>query len=199
MSRSAVNQRASAAALPQWVRPQLTELVDAAPDGDAWLHEIKFDGCRMHARLDHGAVKLPTRTGLDWTHKYSAIAEAVSSLGAHQAYLDGELCGVGPDGITSFSMIQLASDAGNAAGLVFFLFDLLYVDGEDLMAQPLIDRKARLAALLSNAKSPLQYCDHQIGRGREFHKQACATSLEGIVSKRADAPYTPGNRSLWRK
>jgi bifunctional non-homologous end joining protein LigD len=199
MPRSAVNKRASAAALPQWIRPQLTELVDAAPEGDAWLHEIKFDGYRMHARLDRGSVRLLTRTGLDWTQKYPAIAEAVSLLDARQAYLDGELCGVGPDGITSFSMIQLASDAGNAAGLVFFLFDLLYVDGEDLTARPLIDRKTRLAALLSNVPSPLQYCDHQIGRGREFHQQACAMSLEGIVSKRADAPYTPGNRGLWRK
>jgi ATP-dependent DNA ligase len=103
-------------------------LVDAAPDGPAWLHEIKFDGYRMHARLDHGAVRLLTRTGLDWTYKYPAIAAAVSSLGAKQAYLDGELCGVRPDGITSFSMIQAASDSGNAASLVFFLFDLLYLD-----------------------------------------------------------------------
>jgi len=153
----------------------------------------------MHARLDRSAVKLLTRTGLDWTHKYPAIAQALSALDVRQAYLDGELCGVGPDGITSFSMIQLASDSGNAAALVFFLFDLLYVDGEDLLAGPLTDRKTRLAALLSNATSPLQYCDHQIGRGREFHKQACAMSLEGIVSKRVDAPYTPGNRGLWLK
>jgi bifunctional non-homologous end joining protein LigD len=153
----------------------------------------------MHARLDRGSARLLTRTGLDWTHKYPAIAEAVSSLGARQAYLDGELCGVGPDGITSFGMIQLASDAGNAAGLAFFLFDLLYLDGEDLMPRPLIERKERLAALLSNVTSPLQYCDHQIGRGPEFPKQACAMSLEGIVSKRADAPYTPGNRGLWLK
>src|SRR5262249_20384214 len=191
MSRSVARPRI-AAPLPQWIRPQLTQLVDAAPDGDQWLHEIKFDGYRMHARLDRGAVKLLTRTGLDWTHKYPAIAAAMSSLGARQAYLDGELCGVGPDGITSFSMIQLASDSGNAAALVFFLFDLLYLDGDDLIARPLIDRKTRLAGLLSNVPSSLHYCDHQIGRGREFHKQACAMSLEGIVSKRADAPYTPG-------
>jgi bifunctional non-homologous end joining protein LigD len=144
-------------------------------------------------------VRLLTRTGLDWTHKYPAIAEAVSSLGARQAYLDGELYGVGPDGITSFSMIQLASDAGKTAGLVFFLFDLLQLDGDDLMPRPLIDRKARLAALLSSATSPLQYCDHQIGRGPEFHKQACAMALEGIVSRRADAPNTPGYRGLWLK
>jgi bifunctional non-homologous end joining protein LigD len=103
--------------LPQWIRPQLTQLVDAAPDGPEWLHEIKFDGYRMHARLDRGAVRLLTRTGLDWTHKYPAIADAVASINAGQAYLDGELCGVRPDGVTSFSMIQLASDSGNAAEL----------------------------------------------------------------------------------
>jgi ATP-dependent DNA ligase len=114
MARPVARPRADAAALPEWSRPQLTELVDAAPDGPHWLHEIKFDGYRMHARLDRGAVRLLTRTGLDWTHKYPAIASAVTSLGAKQAYLDGELCGVGPDGITSFSMVQLASDAGGA-------------------------------------------------------------------------------------
>jgi bifunctional non-homologous end joining protein LigD len=96
-------------------------------------------------------------------------------------------------------MIQLASDSANAAALVFFLFDLLYLDGEDLHAQPLIERKARLATLLSNVSSPLQYSDHQIGHGRAFHEKACAMSLEGIVSKRVDAAYAPGNRGLWRK
>jgi bifunctional non-homologous end joining protein LigD len=121
--------------LPQWIRPQLTELVDEAPDGPDWLHEIKFDGYRMHARLDRGAVQLLTHTGLDWTHKDPAIAAAVASLGATQAYLDGELSGVRADGVTSFSMIQAASDSGNAAALVFFLFDLLYLDGEDLCAR----------------------------------------------------------------
>ena len=119
---------AAKAALPDWIRPQLTQLVKEAPDGDQWLHEIKYDGFRMHARLDRGEVRLLTRNGLDWTHKYPQIARAVSSLDARQAYLDGELCGVRADGITSFSMVQLASDAGNSAGLVFFLFDLLYLD-----------------------------------------------------------------------
>src|SRR5215831_20272169 len=102
MTRGTAN-RLTAPPLPKWIRPQLAQLVDQAPDGPGWLHEIKFDGYRMHARLDHGAVRLLTRTGLNWTHKYPAIAEAVASIGAEQAYLDGELCGVGPDGITSFS------------------------------------------------------------------------------------------------
>jgi DNA ligase D-like protein (predicted ligase) len=187
------------AGVPEWIPPQLTELVDAAPEGDQWLHEIKFDGYRMQARLDCGAVRLLTRTGLDWTHKYPAIAAAVATIGARQAYLDGELCGVRADGVTSFSMIQAASDSGNAAALGFFLFDLLHLDGEDLCPLPLIERKARLATLLADARSPLQYCDHQVGYGRAFHEKACAMALEGIVSKRADAPYTPGNRGLWVK
>ena len=143
MARSVAGQRTTPTALPRWIRPQLTQLVDAAPEGSGWLHKIKFDGYRMLARLDRGVVRLLTRTGLDWTHKYPAIAAAVSSIGARQAYLDGELCGVGPDGVTSFSMIQLASDSGNAAALVFFLFDLLHLDGEDLRPRPLTERKER--------------------------------------------------------
>ena len=190
---------AAKAALPDWIRPQLTQLVQEPPDGNQWLHEIKYDGFRMHARLDHGEVRLLTRNGLDWTHKYPQIARAVASLPARQAYLDGELCGVRADGITSFSMIQMASDAGNAAGLAFFLFDLLYFNGEDLTARPLIGRKERLAGLLPQAVSPLHYSDHQIELGPAFYEKACALGVEGIVSKRADAPYTPGNRGLWLK
>jgi ATP-dependent DNA ligase len=153
----------------------------------------------MHARLDRGSVKLLTRTGLDWTHKYPAIAKAVAALDARQAYLDGELCGVGPDGTTSFNIVQLASDSGNAAALVFFLFDLLYLDGEDLRPRPLIARKERLGTLVSSAAPSLPYSDHVIGQGPAFYDKAWAMHVEGIVSKRIDAPYTPGNRGLWRK
>jgi ATP-dependent DNA ligase len=144
--------------LQRWIKPQLTKLLDAPPDGSDWLHEIKFDGYRLHARLDDGRVQLLTRTGLDWTHKYPAIAAAVSSLRAKQAYLDGELCGVRPDGTTSFSAIQNASDAGKSDALVFFLFDLLYLDGETVGSAPLIDRKARLQQLLANNTRPLSRC-----------------------------------------
>src|SRR4051794_26838035 len=190
-------RRSEATALPGWIKPQLTRLVAEAPDGPDWLHEIKFDGYRMHARLDRGAVRLLTRTGLDWTHKYPGIAEAVSLLPARQAYLDGELCGVRPDGTTSFSLIQNASDTGNGDALVFCLFDLLHLDGETISRQPLKERKERLRALLSEAASPLQFSDHQLGQGRAFYEQACGLKLEGIVSKQADAPYAPGNRGLW--
>jgi ATP-dependent DNA ligase len=91
MAQRAGRRPADPAGLPQWIRPPLTQLVDAAPEGPDWLHEIKFDGYRMHMRLDRGAVRLLTRTGLDWTHKYPAVAAAVASLPASQAYLDGEL------------------------------------------------------------------------------------------------------------
>ena len=198
MARSAT-RTPTTAPLPDWVAPQLTQLVDAAPDGDQWLHEINYDGYRMHARLDRGEVKLLTRTGLDWTHKYPAIAEPVAAIDARAAYLDEELCGVGPDGITAFNIVQLASDSGNAAALVFFLFDLLYIDREDLRPRPVIERKERLGTLLANTAPSLHYSDHVLGQGPAFYDKACAMRVEGIVSKRIDAPYTPGNRGLWRK
>jgi DNA ligase D-like protein (predicted ligase) len=191
--------RGSSPGLPKPIKPQLCKLVDAPPQAPEWLHEIKYDGYRMHARLDRGKVSLLTHTGLDWTHKYPSIAAALTVLPATQAYLDGELSGVLSDGKTSFSMIQAASDSGNAAALVFFVFDLLYLDGEVIGAAPLRERKERLRHLLSNVGAPLQYSDHQIGRGPEFYARACELSLEGIISKRADAPYSPGDRGLWVK
>src|SRR5208282_543651 len=155
MARSLTGRlRAEATALPGWVKPQLTKLVDEPPEGPAWLHEIKFDGYRMHARLDRSAVRLLTRTGLDWTHKYPPIAAAIASLPARQAYLDGELCGIRHDGTTSFSLIQNASDTGNGDTLVFFLFDLLHLDSGALSGQPVKERKERLRALLSEARPP---------------------------------------------
>jgi ATP-dependent DNA ligase len=109
--------------LPRWVKPQLCALVGEPPEGSEWLHEIKYDGYRTYARLDGSKTQLLTRTGLDWTHKYAPIADALSLLPVQQAYLDGALCGVRPDGKTSFSLIQAASDSGKSDVLVFFLFD----------------------------------------------------------------------------
>src|SRR5215472_11973262 len=197
--RSLAGRRAEETALPNWIKPQLTKLVDQPPDGPEWLHELKYDGYRMHARLDRGAVRLLTRTGLDWTHKYPAIAAALASLPARQAYLDGELCGVRPDGSASFSLIQNASDTGNSEALVFFLFDLLHLDGEAIAPMPVAERKERLRALISGAGSPLHFSDHEIGRGQAFYDRACVLKVEGIVSKRVDAPYAPDNRGLWLK
>jgi bifunctional non-homologous end joining protein LigD len=183
--------------LPTWVNPQLAKLVKQAPNGSGWLHEIKLDGYRMHARIDAGRVQILTRRGNDWTDKYPAIAEALAKLPATTAYLDGELCGVLPDGKTAFNLIQNASDTGEGS-LIFFLFDLLFLDGENLMALPLVDPKARLEALLTNAPESLRYNDHQIDHGPAFHRLACQHGLEGIVSKRVDGRYEPDRRT-WLK
>src|SRR5437588_12815729 len=128
-ARSAARREPSAVANhpPAWIKPQLAALVKQAPDGSDWLHELKLDGYRMHTRLDAGRVQILTRRGNDWTEKYPTIAEAVATLPAQSAYLDGELCGVSPDGRTAFNLIQNASDTGEGA-LVFFLFDLLFLD-----------------------------------------------------------------------
>ena len=185
--------------LPIWIKPQLCQLVKEAPNGDEWAHELKFDGYRMHGRLDRGDVGLLTRTGLDWTAKYPAIAAALRSFHVQEAYLDGELCGVRPDGLTSFALIQNAAERQGGADLVYFVFDLLYLDGQNLTHLPLAARKARLAALLDRGTDAIRYSDHQVGQGPAFHRHACALGLEGIVSKRLDAPYSPGQRGFWLK
>jgi bifunctional non-homologous end joining protein LigD len=183
--------------LPTWIKPQLAALVKTAPTGLDWLHEIKLDGYRMHARIDEGSVKIVTRRGNDWTAKYPTIAKALAALPADTAYLDGELCGVLPDGRTAFNLIQNALEHGDAS-LIFFAFDLLYLDGENLTELPLVDRKARLEKLLAGTPDPIRYSDHQIDHGPAFHKLACEHGLEGIVSKRVNGRYEPDRRS-WLK
>jgi ATP-dependent DNA ligase len=116
--RRALTQKA-ASPLPRWIAPQLSKLVDEAPSGDHWAHEIKYDGYRLHARIDRGRVALLSRTGLDWTEKYPGTAEALHSLAVDRAYLDGELAGVRPDGTTSFALIQNASDTGRRRAVAF--------------------------------------------------------------------------------
>ena len=182
---------------PPRIKPQLAKLVEEAPDGPDWLHEMKLDGYRMHARLDASRVQILTRRGNDWTDKYPATAKSIAGLPAQNAYLDGELCGVLPDGRTAFNLIQNATDSGEGS-LVFFLFDLLFLDGENLMALPLVERKARLAPLLKAAPGSLQYNDHQIGNGPAFYRLACEHSVEGIVSKRTNGRYEPDRRT-WLK
>src|SRR5438067_968833 len=165
MGRSARRQREEHPdPLPEWIRPQLTELVKEAPAGPEWLHVIKFDGYRMHARLHRGSVRLLTRTGLDWTHKYPAIAAAVAALPADRAYLDGELCGVRPDGTNSFSLMQAASDSRTPDALALLLFHPLHLDREDLLSPPLRAPKPQQQNLLPGLRPPSLYRPHQIGR-----------------------------------
>ena len=185
--------------MPDWIAPQLSKLVEFTPDGSEWAHEFKFDGYRMHARVAGQSIRLLTRTGLDWTEKFPNTVEALRSLPVRSAYIDGELCSMTAEGLTSFSYTQAAESEGE--GLIYIGFDLLHVDGEDLRSSPYWKRKERLEGVLQEqpAMEALRYSTHEIGRGPDFYRRACELKLEGVVSKRIDAPYTPGNRGLWVK
>jgi DNA ligase D-like protein (predicted ligase) len=184
--------------LPQFVLPQLSQPVEKPPSGPQWLHEIKLDGYRMAARIDNGRVQLLTRTGLDWTAKYPSAVAALANLNVKTAYLDGELCGVDDAGLPSFAQTQAATDGESGARLVYYAFDLLHLDGRDVSALPLIERKKLLEPLMVG-KLGLQFNGHETGDGGLILEHAGKLGFEGVVSKTIDAPYAPGNRGLWRK
>jgi ATP-dependent DNA ligase len=150
---------------PTWFKPQLTRLVDEAPTGTAWLHEIKYDGYRMHARSDGDKIQLLTRTGLDWSHRYKRTIEALRSLKVKSAYLDGELCALNADGVPVFSRLHAAMDEGRTDQLVFFLFDLLYLNGKSTAQLPLLNRKELLKRLFKKEIQGLRYNEHVTGDG----------------------------------
>ena len=152
----------------------------------------------MAARLDHGRVQLLTRTGLDWSDKYPGVASALAKVAAETAYLDGELCGLGADGLPSFSQTQAASDGLRGVSLVYYAFDILHLDGHDTSGLPLVERKAVLRPLVTEIPG-LQFSDHEAGDGELIRRHACQLGFEGVVSKTADARYAAGNRGLWRK
>jgi DNA ligase D-like protein (predicted ligase) len=197
--RPAPSARLSGAPLPAFVAPQLALAVKHPPRGEQWVHELKLDGYRIHARIEGKEVRLLTRTGLDWTERYGMTKEALRGLAAKRAYLDGELCAVGSEGLTSFAAMQAATDSRRAAGLVYFAFDLIHLDGRDLRAETLVERKSRLAALIEGADPAIRYNEHLKGDGEHIFREACKLNVEGIVSKRADAAYVPGNRGIWMK
>ena len=191
--------RAHHAALPSFVEPASATLVAKAPDSARFIHEIKFDGYRIQARLDHGKVKLMTRKGLNWTDKFPTVAEAVARLPADTALMDGELVSEDKDGISRFSLLQQDLKAGRHDRMVYYVFDLLHCDGMDLKPLPLAERKAALARLLSRARGALRLSESLTERGPALLKQACKMGLEGIVSKLADAPYRSGRGHEWLK
>jgi bifunctional non-homologous end joining protein LigD len=188
-----------AAPPPKWIKPQLTRLAEEAPAGKGWLHEIKYDGYRMHARIDGDKIQLLTRTGLDWSHRYKRTIESIRSLKVKSAYLDGELCALNRDSVPVFSRLQAAMDEGRTEQLVFFAFDLLFLNGQSTASLPLIERKERLQRLFGKEFAGLRYSEHVVGDGPLFRAQACKLGLEGAISKRADRPYAPGDRGIWLK
>jgi len=190
------------AALPRWAAPQLATLVSSPPEGEGWIHEIKYDGYRFLCRVDRGAARLLTRSGLDWTRRFEGIASAASQLTLTRGLLDGELVVIRPDGVTSFQELQNALRGGHERDLVFFAFDLLHLDGFDLTQVPLLERKGALERVLRSAPASepgVRYSDHVLGQGSKFYREACRRGLEGIVSKRAESPYTSGRTGSWLK
>jgi DNA ligase D-like protein (predicted ligase) len=184
--------------LPLFVPPQLFQPVEKPPSGQQWVHEIKLDGYRMAARIDHGRVQLLTRTGLDWTAKYPGAAAPLANLSVKTAYIDGELCGVDDAGLPSFAHTQAASDGERGVHLVYYAFDLLHIGGWDISGLSLVRRKELLEPLVAN-KPGLQFNGHDAGDGELILKHAGKLGFEGVVSKTIDAPYAPGNRGLWCK
>jgi len=197
--KNAPARRARQAALADFYPPELATLVDRVPSGDEWLHEIKFDGYRILARIDRGRVKLLTREAHDWTARFKSSAAALAKLPARQAFLDGEIAALRDDGSSDFQLLQNSMRAGAPAKIVYFIFDLLYLDGEDLRAAPLRERKQALQTLLENAPENLRFSEHWIGRGAELFEKAGAAGLEGIISKRIDRPYRAGRGRDWLK
>ncbi len=186
---------------PALLRPQLATLVERAPTGPEWWHEIKYDGYRVLCRVEDKQARLWSRNGKDLTTKMRALAREVERLpGIENAWLDGEVVALQADGRTSFSALQAALSEGRDRDLVYYLFDLPYFNHADLTPEPLRVRKARLATLLrARTSGPLRFSDHVQGDGPVFHKQACEFGLEGVVSKRADSPYRGTRGSDWVK
>ncbi|MGQ4274711.1 DNA ligase D [Terrihabitans sp. B22-R8] len=197
-------ETAKMATLPDFVPPALATLVANARNGANWVHEIKFDGYRLQARLDQGRVTLLTRSGLDWTHRFPGIAEAIAALPAQTALLDGEAVVEDEAGVSSFSALQ--QDLGGRGGklvsgkAMYYAFDLMHLDGRDLTPLPLSERKEALSALIAGDPHPrLRYSDHISSDGDAMARHACRLGLEGIICKRADAPYRSGRSDIWLK
>jgi bifunctional non-homologous end joining protein LigD len=186
----------------EFISPQLALLVDAVPAGDEWLHEQKFDGYRIEAVRSRAGVRLYTRRGNDWTDTFPTIAEAVAEVSAKPFVLDGEVAVLRADGVTDFQGLQQALKT-RSPNLVYFVFDLLEEGDKDLRGEPLLARKARLEKLLekllAKASPVLRFSEHVVGHGEQLFAEACKRGLEGIICKRANAPYTSGRGKSWVK
>ena len=188
------------AAMPDFVAPQLCASVERPPNSDGWCHEIKFDGYRTQLRVEDGVALLNTRKGLDWTEKFSAIAREAKAL--PDVLIDGEIAALDRHGVPHFSALQAAISDGKTDALIYFAFDLLFAGGEDLRGLPFGERKARLRKLLDARKGSrrlIQYVEHFEEGGDAILKAANNLSLEGIISKKLDAPYRSGRSESWTK
>ncbi len=198
--RSAKSKKRTASEMPQFIAPQLCKPVSRPPVGREWVHEIKLDGYRMQLRVEDGQAAMRTRKGLDWTSRFSAVAQAAKGL--TDCIIDGEVVALDHNGAPDFAALQAALSEGDSKSLTYFVFDLLYADGEDLRPLPLTDRKERLQRLLtgnSRAAKQIKYVEHLAEPGDAVLQSACRMNLEGIISKSASAPYQSGRMDTWQK
>lgn len=189
--------------IPGEIAPQLATLVKEPPPGEGWIHEPKLDGYRILARIERGRATLWSRNGNDWTSRMPSLARELEALGLDGAVLDGEVCALDAGGRSDFQLLQNTLGTGRESELVDYVFDVLFLGGEDIRALPLIERKARLRAALGPAarkpKARVRYTEHVVGRGEEFFAEACKLGLEGMIAKRADRPYRAGRSPEWVK
>ena len=179
------------------IAPQLATLATEVPAGSAWVHEVKFDGYRVLTYIDHGKVRMMTRGGLDWTDKFGDLCRILAKLKVDSAVLDGELVAMDKNKVSSFNQLKHDLSEGGA-NLSYYVFDLLYLNGKDLRQEPLLARKKPLEALLGQRLPRVFYSAH-FAEAPQFLDKACAMGLEGVISKRADAPYHAGRSKTWLK
>ena len=187
------------AKLPAQLKPELATLVDSAPEGQ-WSYEIKFDGYRIMARIDHDQVQLFTRNGHDWTHKLPQQAEALAALGLESAWLDGEMVVANEHGVPDFQALQNAFEAGRSGNILYYLFDLPYLNGVDLREVPVEERRAALATILGAQKNPLlRYSEAFDETPDALLNSACQMQMEGLIGKRLGSPYVSRRSGDWIK
>jgi len=180
-----------------FIKPQLATLAAHPPGGGDWIHEVKFDGYRVQCQVRDGDATCYSRSGLDWTHRFTEIAADCAGLG--DCVLDGEVVALNAKGETDFSALQAALSDEKTDRLVYYVFDLLAADGKDFRDMPLLDRKARLETLLAQAPDRIRYVSHFEAAGEAVLKSACRMAFEGVVSKRVDSTYRPGRNLDWIK
>ncbi len=187
--------------LPVFLEPSLASLCEKPPTGPKWIHEIKYDGYRMQARIDGRTIRLLTRKKLDWTDRFRSIADALKALGLGSALIDGEIVVEDASGISSFNNLQADLKAGRLDRFRYFVFDILYCEGFDLTKAVLKDRKELLQQLLAGlpAGSPIRFSEHLDVDGPTMLDHSCRLGLEGIISKRVDLPYRSGRGDHWLK
>ncbi|HWH85923.1 MAG TPA: DNA ligase D [Pseudomonas sp.] len=187
------------AKLPALIKPELATLVDSAPEGE-WSYEIKFDGYRIMARIDHDEVQLFTRNGHDWTHKLPQQAKALAALGLESAWLDGEMVVANEQGVPDFQALQNAFEAGRSGNIVYYLFDVPYLNGVDLRDVPVEERRAALSTILGTQKDPtLRFSEAFAETPEALLNSACQMQMEGLIGKRLGSPYVSRRSGDWIK